>query len=444
MTPGARMQAAIELLGLIWSGVDPADRVADAYFRKRRYAGAGDRRAVNEILYDVMRHRARLDWWIGRTGMGLEPMARTRAIAELALEKKSSPEETGAIFSGATHCPEPMSPSELALAEALYGRPLTHADMPTPVTLEYPDWMDRSLRALWSDRLAAEMSALNQQAPVDLRVNMLKTTPDEARRSLKKDFVDSEPTPLSPIGLRLTGKARLAGTAAYRKGWIEVQDEGSQLIALLTDARPGMKVVDFCAGGGGKALALAACMGVRGAGGGGAIEGSLWATDISGHRLERIAPRLKRAGAEKVKTKVVAALNDDWISGNAGKMDRVLADVPCTGTGAWRRDPDARWRSTLDDLDDMIAVQRRILGSARTLVKPGGRLIYATCSLLQEENERQLAWFLEKHGDFQALPIDRVWAETVGGPPPPTGPCLRLSPASTGTDGFFCAVMERH
>ena len=439
MTPGARMQAAIELLGLIWSGIEPADRAADDYFRKRRYAGAGDRRAVNGILYDVMRHRARLDWWIGRTGVGLEPTARTRVIAELALENKSSPEETGVLFNGASHCPEAMSPTEVALAAALHGRPLTHADMPAPVTLEYPDWMDRSLKALWPDRLAAEMSALNQQAPVDLRVNMLKTPPDQARQSLKQDFVETEPTPLSPIGLRLTARARLAGTAAFRKGWIEVQDEGSQLIALLADARPGMKVVDFCAGGGGKALALAACMGS----GGGTIEGSLWATDISGYRLERMTPRLKRAGAEKIKTKVIAALHDDWVGKNAGKMDRVLADVPCTRTGAWRRDPDARWRSTLDDLDDMIAVQRRILASAQILVKPGGRLIYATCSLLQEENERQLAWFLEKHGDFQALPIDQVWAETVGGPPPPTGPCLRLSPASTGTDGFFLAAMER-
>jgi len=438
MTPGARLQAAIELLEQIWSSDEPADRVADAYFRKRRYAGSGDRRAVNESLYDVMRHRARLDWWIGRTGSDQEPGPRTRVIAELALEKKSSPEETGALFSGAPHCPEPMSPVEHALAEALYGRPLTHADMPAPVTLEYPDWMDRSLKNLWSDRLAAEMSALNQPAPVDLRVNMLKTTPDAARQSLAENFVETEPTPLSPIGLRLTGKARLAGTAAFKKGWIEVQDEGSQLIALLTDARPGMMVVDFCAGGGGKALALAASMGA-----GGDIEGTLWATDISGYRLERMTPRLLRAGAEKIKTKVIAARNDDWVNRNAGKMDRVLADVPCTGTGAWRRDPDARWRATLDGLDDMVALQQRILAMAQTLVKPGGRLIYTTCSLLQEENERQLAWFLEKHGDFQALPIDRVWAETVGGPPPPTGPCLRLSPASTGTDGFFCAVMER-
>ncbi len=438
MTPGARIQAAIELLEAVWSTDEPADRITEEYFRKRRYAGAGDRRAVNERLYNVLRHRARLDWWIERTGAGPDAGPRTRVIAELALEQKSSPEETEKLFSGATHCAGELSGPEKELARALYGRPLNHADMPGPVAMEYPDWMDRSFRSLWSGRLAQEMSALNQQAPVDIRVNTLKTTPEQALGSLRDDYVEAEPTPLSPIGLRLTGKTRLAGTHAYRKGWIEVQDEGSQLIALLAGARPGMKVVDFCAGAGGKALAMAACMGVEGR-----IEGELWACDISGYRLERAVPRLNRAGAEKVQTKVVAARNDEWVAANAGTQDRVLCDVPCTSTGAWRRDPDARWRFTPDDLDDLLAQQQRILDTAQILVKPGGRLIYATCSLLQEENERQMAWFLEKYTDFQALPIDRVWAETIGGPPPPPGPSLRLSPASTGTDGFFSAVMER-
>ena len=431
------MQAAIELLEQIWSASDPIDRITDRYFRKRRYAGSSDRRTINGVLYDILRHRARLDWWMERTGSSLTPAPRTRIIAELALVQKSSPHDTQAIFSGTTHCPDPLSPPELELAEALYGRPLTHPDMPEPVALEYPEWMDRSLRALWPDRLAAEMSALNQPAPVDLRINTLLTTPDAARQSLSGDKIEAEPTPLSPIGLRLAGKSRLAGTTAFKKGWIEVQDEGSQLIALLTDARPGMKVVDFCAGGGGKTLALAASMGIAKG------ESRLWACDISDYRLERLTPRLKRAGAGGVRTKIIAATDDPWVAKNAGRMDRVLADVPCTGTGAWRRDPDARWRASLDDLDDMVGAQQRILTAAQALVKPGGRLIYATCSLLQEENERQLAWFLEHHTDFQALPIDQVWTETVGGPPPPTGPCLRLSPASTGTDGFFCAVLEK-
>jgi len=438
MTPGARVQAAIELLGTIWAGREPPDRIADEYFRKRRYAGSGDRRAINDMIYRVMRHRARLDWWIARTGATIKPDARARVVAELALEDKSSPEATAKTFSGARHCPEPLAAYEAALAAALYGRPLVHDAMPRPVRLEYPDWMDRSFSQMWPETLAREMSALNQQAPVDLRVNMLRTTPEQARATLVSEFVDAEPTPLSPIGLRLHGRPRLAGTTAYKKGWVEVQDEGSQLVSLLTGAQPGMRVVDFCAGGGGKALALAASMAVDGA-----VVGDVWACDISGYRIERMVPRLNRAGATAVQLKVVAAMNEPWVTDNAQTMDRVLADVPCTGTGAWRRDPDARWRFSPGDLDDLMGVQQRILGMAQALVRPGGRLVYATCSLLQEENERQAAWFLENHGDFRPLAIDAVWAETVGGPPPPTGPSLRLSPASTGTDGFFCAVLER-
>ncbi len=438
MTPGARIQAALEILDEIHSQNEPTDRIIDKYFQKRRFAGSGDRRTIQERVYAVLRHRARLDWWVERTGSVVEPGPRPRLIAELALEDKSSPEATKELFSGATHCPAALSPQEEELAHNLYGRPLTHADMPSPVKMEYPDWMDHSLSTLWPKTLEKELSALNQQAPVDLRNNMLKTTPEQALKALQSEYVEAEPTPLSPIGLRLTGKTRLAGTSVYKKGWIEVQDEGSQLIALLCGARPGMSVAEFCAGAGGKALALAATM-ARG----GQIEGNLWATDISSYRLERMIPRLQRAGAEHVRTKVVAARNDDWVQENAATFDRVLVDVPCTGTGAWRHDPNAKWRFTPDDLDDLIAQQQRILDMAKTLVKPGGRLIYATCSLLQEENEQQLAWFLENNADFQALPIDQVWSETVGGPAPPTGPSLRLSPASTGTDGFFCAVMER-
>ncbi len=438
MTPGARIQAALEILDEIGSAEEPADRIVDQYFRKRRFAGAGDRRALQDKVYAVLRHRARLDWWVERTGSVLELGARTRLIAELALEDKSSPEDTKEIFSGATHCPRPLSPGDEELAVNLYGRPLRHADMPRPVTMEYPDWMDRSLSALWPKTLDKELSALNSQAPVDLRVNMLKTTREKALKALQAEYVDAEPTPLSPIGLRLTGKTRLAGTSVFKKGWIEIQDEGSQLIALLTGAGPGMTVADFRAGAGGKALALAAAMARNGK-----IVGEVWATDISSYRLERMIPRLQRAGAEKVRTKTVAARNDDWVREHQGTFDRVLADVPCTATGAWRRDPNAKWQFTPNDLDDLIAQQQRIMEMAQTLVKPGGRLVYATCSLLQEENERQLAWFLEHHDNFQPLPIDQVWSETVGGPAPPTGPCLRLSPASTGTDGFFCAVMER-
>jgi len=438
MTPGARIEAAIELLDEIRGGTRPADQVIDAYFKRCRYAGSGDRRAISERVYNLLRRRARIDWWIDRTGIDGAPDTRRRLIADLALSDKSSPEQTADLFSGARHCPATLTAAETDLADALYGRPLTHGEMPGPVRYEYPDWMEPSLSALWGNRLEMEISALNQRATVDLRVNTLKATPEAAEAALASEFIEAQPTPLSPIGLRLTGTPRLGGTQAFKTGLVEIQDEGSQIVSLLTGAEPGMTAVDFCAGAGGKTLALAASMGI-----GSKVRGRLVACDVSDIRMEHMQPRLKRAGARQVECRQLRAKDDPWIADNHGTADRVLADVPCTGTGAWRRDPEAKWRYTPTDLDEIKVTQRRILSDAARLVKTNGRMVYATCSLLQEENEQQLAWFLDAHTEFQVLPIDRVWAETVGGPPPPTGPCLRLSPGSTGTDGFFCAVLER-
>lgn len=240
------------------------------------------------------------------------------------------------------------------------------------------------------------------------------------------------------MGLRVNGHPRLGGTEAFKRGLVEIQDEGSQLLALLVGARPGMTVVDFCAGAGGKTLALAAAMGE-----GGRVNGRLFACDISANRMERMQARLKRAGAHDVRRRTISAKDDNWVAENAGRADRVLADVLCTGTGTWRRDVNAKWRFQPTDLDQLRQTQLHVLRDAASLVKPGGRLIYATCSLLQEENELQIAEFLKNQADFSPLLINEVWAETIGGASPPAGPGLRLSPASTGTDGFFCAVLER-
>ncbi|MDA0997262.1 MAG: RsmB/NOP family class I SAM-dependent RNA methyltransferase, partial [Proteobacteria bacterium] len=423
MTPGARALAAIELLDSMAGGGTPADQIIDDYFRARRYAGSGDRRDIIERVYGVTRRRAKIDWWIERADGATAPDPRTRVIADLILDGRMAPDALAAAFSGARHCPDSLTERERVLIDALYGRPLVHRDMPDSVRLEYPGWMDRSFRALWGSRLETEMSALNQPAPLDLRVNTLKAAPEEALAALAADYVTAEPTPLSPIGIRVEGKVRLGGTRAYKDGLVEVQDEGSQLIALLTGAQPGMAVADFCAGAGGKTLALAALMAS-----GGKPAGRLVACDVSDYRLKRMAPRLRRAGIDRLETRIVAARDDPWIAKMAGRFDRVLADVPCTGTGSWRRDPDQRWRFTPEDLHGIREIQARIADDAAALVTPGGRLIYATCSLLQEENEQQLGEFLARHPNFETLPIDRVWSETVGGPPPPTGPALRLSP----------------
>jgi 16S rRNA (cytosine967-C5)-methyltransferase len=438
MTPGARVQATVELLTAIDAEDQPPDQVIDGYFRTRRYAGSGDRRDVNARVYDILRRRAKLDWWIERTGLGMEASPRSRAIAHLVLQERAQPDDFSQMFSGVRHCPETLNDKESALAEALYGRPMLNRDMPDHVRLEYPEWMDRSFQALWGAGLEREMSALNQPAPLDLRANTIKATPEDALARLQEDYITCAPTALSPLGIRVEGKVRLGGTRAFKEGLVDVQDEGSQLVSMLAGAKPGQRVIDFCAGAGGKTLAMAAAMSD-----GGKLIGQLFALDVSKYRMDRMVPRLKRAGAMAVKRRVISAVDDPWIAENTGTADRVLCDVPCTGTGSWRRNPDARWRFTPEDLEAMRETQQRILTDAARLVKPGGRLIYVTCSLLQEENEQQLAWFVDADPRFQPLPIEDVWAETVGGPPPPAGPCLRLSPVTTGTDGFFCAVLER-
>lgn len=438
MTPGARVQASIELLTAIEAENQPPDQIIDGYFRTRRYAGSGDRRDVNARVYDILRRRAKLDWWIERTGLHQESTPRSRIIAHLILQERAEPGDFAQMFSGTRHCPDPLDDLEIQLTDALYGRPMLNRDMPDHVRHEYPEWMDRSFRALWGDALEREMSALNQPAPLDLRVNTILSTPEDALARLQEDYITCAPTALSPLGIRVEGKVRLGGARAFKEGLVDVQDEGSQLVSLLVGAKPGQRVIDFCAGAGGKTLALAAQMSD-----GGKLIGQLFALDISKYRMDRMIPRLKRAGAMAVKRRVIAAVDEPWITENTGTADRVLCDVPCTGTGSWRRNPDERWRFTPENLAEIRESQQRILCYAAKLVKPGGRLVYVTCSLLQEENEQQLAWFVEQDPRFNPLPIDQVWAETVGGPPPPAGPCLRLSPASTGTDGFFCAVLER-
>src|SRR5260370_20331926 len=311
---------------------------------------------------------------------------------------------------------------------------MTHPAMPRAVANDLPAWLEPYLAKIYGKRLEEEMAALNQSAPLDLRVNLLKTDRDTARRALAEEQIEAEPTRWSPLGLRVKYRAPFAGTAAFKSGLVEVQDEGSQLAALLADARPGMRVVDFCAGAGGKTLALAAQMNNR---------GHLVACDVSASRLERATQRLRRAGASIVQRVPLSSHRDKWVKRHVGTFDRVFVDAPCTGIGTWRRNPDAKWRLQPKDVTELAALQADILASAQRLVKPGGRLIYVTCSLLAEENELQVERFLGTHADFKLVPIAQVWAETVGTASPAEGGMLRLTTARHHTDGFFVAILER-
>jgi 16S rRNA (cytosine967-C5)-methyltransferase len=432
LTPGAQLAAAIDILSAIDAGERPADDIAADYFRRRRYIGAKDRAQIAGHVYGVLRHRAALDWWVQkqRTEIG----ARSRLLAALMLIEGWRPEAIASSCDGDRFRPAPLTSNEEGLLRALVGRTLHHPEMPRAVANDLPEWLAPYLERVFGNRLEREMAALNVAAPIDLRVNLLKADRETAWRALAAEGVSAEPTPWSPTGLRLLERVPLGGLVVFRDGLVEVQDESSQIAALLTDARPGMRVVDFCAGAGGKTLALAAGMANR---------GRLVACDVSAYRLERAARRLRRAGVNNAERRLLTTERDKWVKRHAGSFDRVFVDAPCLGTGTWRRNPDAKWRMTPNDLAELLTRQQQILRSAARLVRAGGRLVYATCSLLREENEEQTEAFLAVDPEFALVPAAQVWRETIGRGLPGCGQYLRLTPARHGTDGFFVAILER-
>ncbi len=428
MTPAARIAAAIELLEAIEGAPrKPADAVANDFFRQRRFIGSGDRRAVSARVWAVLRARRRLGWWLERARLPPEP--RTLTAASLLVEGWDFA-GVAQSFSGGRFAPASLRADERHGLLTLQGRTLDHPAMPEPVRFELPDWVHPLLAARFGDTLGAEMAGLAEAAPLDLRVNLLKATRADAQAALAAEGFNAEPTPLSPWGLRLPGRAALTTGRAFQDGLVEIQDEGSQLVAALVGARPGMRIADWCAGAGGKTLALAMLMENR---------GHVVACDVSSVQLEGAVRRLRRAGVSNVERHLTRA-GDKWAKRRAGSFDRVLVDAPCTGIGTWRRNPDARLRLAPSDLAELLARQTAILDAAAPLVRSGGCLVYATCSLLNEENEAQVSGFLSRHPGFAVRPLAVAW--TMGAPPC-HGPFLSLTPRQHGTDGFFGAVMER-
>ncbi len=431
MTPAARIQTGIEL----WQAVDvapeaPADAIAHAWFRARRFIGAADRRALSDRLWAMLRAAPRLVWHLERARAPITP--RTLMLAQLAVAEGMPADAVAGLFNAARHGPAPLAEAEKRALSALAGRQLDDPAMPEAVRLGVPDWLLPRLSARFGAALAVELAALDTPAPTDLRVNLLKATRAQAQAALAAEGIATEPTPFSPWGLRVQGRLPVVGSRAFREGLVEIQDEGSQLIAALVDARPGMRVCDLCAGAAGKTLALAAAMGNR---------GRIVAADVSAARLEAAAKRLRRAGVANVERRLIEP-GAKWLKRAAGGFDRVLVDAPCTGTGTWRRRPDARLRLAEADLVDLARKQSVILERAARLVKPGGILVYATCSVLTDENEAQVDGFLARVPGFATLPLVELRART-GLPLPGDGPHLALTPARHGTDGFFAAVLVR-
>jgi 16S rRNA (cytosine967-C5)-methyltransferase len=438
MTPGARLATAIEILGEVLAhATRPADAVVGDYLRRRKFIGGSDRRAITERVYGVLRRRAQIEWWLQRARHGGEVSPRIRVFADGVLNDGLVVERMEKTIDAGRYRPASLTEAERATLKRLEGHTLDHPAQSRATRLNIPDWIEPHLDVAFGAGFEREVAALAAPAHVDLRVNPLKADRAQARAALAREGIEAVVTRLSPLGLRLKVRASVVATQAFRDGLIEIQDEGSQLVGLLVGAQPGMQVVDFCAGAGGKTLAIAATM---------QNKGRVVACDVSDFRLERSGQRLRRAGIHNVERRALDAEGRKWLKRHAGKFDRVLVDAPCTGIGTWRRNPDARWALKPQDLDELPAKQGEILATAAKLVKPGGRLVYATCSLLPAENQDRITDFLSAHPDFATVPVADVWKETVGTPFPPGAArddCLLLTPARHQTDGFFVAVLER-
>ncbi len=418
MHPNALLDLATELLRSVLKFDAPADGLVSMFFRKHAKLGARERHTLAETVYALLRQRL-LFQHLAQSGNGL----LERRLAILAWQGNAG------FLRGA------LTPPEQAWLEQVSA--IDRASLPEKLRHNLPDWLANPLKESLGSEFWPLVDELARPAPLDLRVNTLKAKRDDVQRALAEAGIEAEPTPFSPWGLRIDGKPSLNKLPLFTDGLVEVQDEGSQLLALLLDAKRGEMVVDFCAGAGGKTLALGVAM---------RNTGRLYAFDVSGHRLEHLKPRLARSGLSNVHPAQIAHERDDRVKRLAGKIDRVLVDAPCSGLGTLRRNPDLKWRQSPQALAELQVKQKAILASAARLLKPGGRLVYATCSLLAAENEAVAAAFTaDEAGRFDPQPVlDLLQPARVDAAEGlVAGPYLRLWPHRHRTDGFFAAVWMR-
>lgn len=420
MHPNALLDTSARLIEAVFKFEHPADAVVARFFREHRSLGPRERATLSDTVYTVLRERLRLEW-LARSGSG----SKWRRLAILGF-----PGDRDFLKSA-------LNATEKDWLDAC--AKVTDDELLAPHRHNLPEWLAQALRGQVGDQFDALVASLNSHAPLDLRVNTLKAKRDAVLAELASAGLKASPTPYSPWGIRLQGKPSLGKLPAFVRGDIEVQDEGSQLLALLLDARRGEMVADFCAGAGGKTLAIGAAM---------RNSGRLYAFDTSAHRLEGLKPRLARSGLSNVYPVAIAHERDERIKRLAGKLDRVLVDAPCSGLGTLRRSPDLKWRQTPESVAAQAELQQRILASAARLVKPGGRLVYATCSLLMQENEQVAEAFSAGHSDFEILPVADALAaarvEQAGSLcAGEGGRHLRLWPHRHATDGFFAAIWQR-
>lgn len=427
MRLGGRLAGAIEVLDDIEARRRPVADALKDWGLAHRFAGSGDRAAIGNIVYDALRMKLSHAWLMdddSAAALGWAVLLRQWGLDAQAL---------AAEFDGDNFAPKPLTAEQLA---AFSSRDL--ADAPLNVQGDIPEWIQPSFEAAFGEDWLDEAKALAGRPTLDLRVNTLKAHRDKVLKAL--DRTSAQAARIARFGIRIPageGASRLPNVTAelsFQKGWFEVQDEGSQIVSDLVDAKEGDQVLDFCAGGGGKTLAIAAVMNNK---------GQVHAYDADRKRLAPIIERLKRAGTRNVQ--VHDSLRG--IESLKGHVDRVLVDAPCTGTGTWRRRPDTKWRLTLRNLQERVAQQQEALSEAAAYVRPGGELLYVTCSVLPEENDAQATAFCAANPEFEVAPTldgwDRLFGKDAPRPRSQNGLTVTLSPASTDTDGFFFCRMRR-
>jgi 16S rRNA (cytosine967-C5)-methyltransferase len=413
--PPAILGNAEEVLREILRFMAPADVTLSRYFKDHPRLGGRERGAIAECIYSVLRNKT---FFTDFTGGGRGATMRRLVLLGMA-------EAVGTDALGG------LSDDETALLARV--SELDRSLLPPKMRANLPDWLyDKFVAQYGEEETLALAAVLNTPAPLDLRVNTLKSDREAVIAELAKAPIAAEPTPYSATGLRVLKKPALQNLPLFKEGAIEVQDEGSQVLAQLLGARRGEMVVDFCAGAGGKTLAIGALM---------RNTGRLYAFDVSEKRLTKLKPRMARSGLSNVHPVVIAHERDAKVKRLAGKIDRVLVDAPCSGMGTLRRNPDVKWRQQPAGIAEMTEKQASILDGAARLVKFGGRLVYATCSLLNEENDAIIEAFLASHPDFTLVPMHQVLAEQRI--PLEMGDYLKMLPHKHGTDGFFAAVLER-
>jgi len=433
MKPGGRIQAAIEVLEDILTHHRPASVALADWGRTHRFAGSGDRAAIGNLVYDSLRRKNSCAFRMG------DETPRALVLGALVEVGGQGVDEIASHVDGSQHAPDALSEDE----KAALSKTDVVASAPLHVQADCPEWLWPTFEETFEDEAVAEGQALAERAPLDIRVNTLKSTVEKVEKALSR--TGAERCQIATAGLRIPPpgvKGRtpnVQNEPGFQKGWFEIQDEGSQVVAQLVAAQPGDQVLDYCAGAGGKTLALAATM---------ENKGQIFAYDSDKSRLAPIPHRLKRAGARNVQVRTPSGDGPAVdLSDIVGKMDRVVIDAPCTGTGVWRRRPDAKWKLTPEALQDRLDEQQEILLDARNYVRPGGYLCYITCSVLPIENEHQVHAFIEANPDFELVSAEEVWRELYGyDKPSPWSDdlaSLRLTPAATGTDGFYFAVLER-